>query len=108
MKDEIDKSRNELQDVQKDLRKQSARLKKQAARMTETHNRRKKALAEERKQIVNDVNIEKKQWKGLYPVCREEDEVFTQTVAERAYDVASLEPRGRATLRRFSVGCTTS
>ena len=62
LKDEIDKCRNELQDVQKDLRKQSARLKKQAARMTETHNRRKKALAEERKQIENDVNIEKKQW----------------------------------------------
>ena len=30
--------------------------------MTETHNRRKKAMAEERNQIVTDVNIEKKQW----------------------------------------------
>ena len=40
-----------------------------------------------------------------YPVCREEDDVFTQTAAERAYDVASLEPRGRASLQRFSGGC---
>ena len=29
------------------------------------------------------------------PVCREKDEVLTQTAPERAYDVASLEPRGR-------------
>jgi len=36
-------------------------------------------------------------------VCREEDEVLTQTAAERAYDVASLEPRGQATLQRFSL-----
>ena len=47
LKDEIDKSRSELLGVRMDLRKQSARLKKQAARMTETHNRRKRALAEQ-------------------------------------------------------------
>jgi hypothetical protein len=62
LKDEIDKSRSELLGVRMDLRKQSARLKKQAARMTETHNRRKRALAEQRKEIVNDVNTEKQQW----------------------------------------------
>jgi len=62
LKDEIDKSRKELLGVRMDLRKQSARLKKQAARMTETHNRRKRALAEQRKEIVNDVITEKKQW----------------------------------------------
>jgi hypothetical protein len=62
LNDEIDKSRKELLGVRMDLRKQSARLKKQAARMTETHNRRKRALAEQRKEIVNDVNTEKKQW----------------------------------------------
>ena len=49
LKDEIDKSRNELLGVRMDLRKQSARLKRQAARMTETQNRRKRALAEQRK-----------------------------------------------------------
>jgi hypothetical protein len=58
LKDEIDKSRNELLDVQKDLRKQSDHLKKQGARMTETHNRRKKALAEQKQQIVNDLNTD--------------------------------------------------
>ena len=62
LKDEIDKSRNELLGVRMDLRKQSARLKRQAARMTETQNRRKRALAEQRKQMVNDVTIEKQQW----------------------------------------------
>jgi hypothetical protein len=46
-----------------DLRKQSARLKKQAARMTETHNSRRKALEDKRKEIINDVNTEKQQWK---------------------------------------------
>jgi ParB-like chromosome segregation protein Spo0J len=49
LKDEIDKSRNELLGVRMNLRKQSARLKRQAARMTETQNRRKRALAEQRK-----------------------------------------------------------
>jgi hypothetical protein len=62
LKDAIDKSRNELLGVRMDLRKQSAWLKKQAARMTETHNRRKTALAEQQKEIVNDVNTEKQQW----------------------------------------------
>ena len=62
LKDEIDKSRSELLGVRMDLRKQSARLKKQAARMTETHDRRKRALAEQQKEIVNDVNTEKQQW----------------------------------------------
>ena len=54
--------RSELLGVRMDLRKQSARLKKQAARMTETHNRRKRALADQRKEIVNNVNTEKQQW----------------------------------------------
>ena len=63
MRDEIDKSRKELLGVRMDLRKQSARLKKQAARMTETHNRRKRALEDKRKEIINDVNTEKQQWK---------------------------------------------
>jgi len=49
LKDEIDKSRNELLGVRMNLRKQSARLKRQAARMTETQNRRKRALAEQQK-----------------------------------------------------------
>ena len=62
LKDEIDKNRNELLGVRMDLRKQSAWLKKQAARMTEMHNRRKRALAEQQKEIVNDVNTEKQQW----------------------------------------------
>ena len=62
LKNEIDKSQNELLGVRMDLRKQSARLKSQSARMTETQKRRKRALAEQRKQMVNDVTIEKQQW----------------------------------------------
>ncbi len=61
--DEIDKSLNELLGLRIDLRKQSAaRLKRQAARMTEMQNRKKRALAEQQKQMVNDVTIEKQQW----------------------------------------------
>ena len=62
LKDEIDKNRNELLGVRMDLRKQSARLKRQVARMTEMQNRRNRALAEQRKQMVNEVTIEKQQW----------------------------------------------
>ena len=47
LKDEINKSRNELLSVRMDLRKQSAWLKRQVARMTETQNRRKRALVEQ-------------------------------------------------------------
>jgi len=47
LKDEIETSQDALLHERKDLRKQSARLKKQAARMTETHKRRKTALAQE-------------------------------------------------------------
>jgi hypothetical protein len=63
LKDEIDNSRNELMGVRMDIRKQSAWLKKQAARMTETHNRRKRALAQEVAKMEHDVNTEKQQWK---------------------------------------------
>jgi hypothetical protein len=62
LKDEIEMSQNALLGEWMDLRKQSVWLKKQAARMTEMHDRRKRALSQQRKEIVHDVNSEKQQW----------------------------------------------
>ena len=62
LKDEIETSQDVLLRERQDLRKQSARLKKQAARMTETHKRRKTALADQRKEMERDVNTEKQWW----------------------------------------------
>ena len=62
LKDEIDMSQNVLLRERNDLRTQSARLKKQVARMTETHKRRKTALADQRKEMERDVNTEKQRW----------------------------------------------
>jgi hypothetical protein len=59
LKDEIDNSRNELMGVRMDIRKQSAWLKKQAARMTETHNIRKRALAQEVAKMKEMHNVQK-------------------------------------------------
>ena len=62
LNDEIETSQDVLLRERQDLRKQSARLKKQAARMTETHKRRKTALADQRKEMERDVNTEKQRW----------------------------------------------
>ena len=62
LKDEIDMSQNVLLRERNDLRTQSAWLKKQVARMTETHKRRKTALADQRKEMERDVNTEKQRW----------------------------------------------
>ena len=60
LKDEIETSQDALLRERQDLRERSARLKKQAARMTETHKRRKTALADQRKEMEHDINTEKK------------------------------------------------
>jgi len=62
LKDEIETSQDVLLRERQDLRKQSARLKKQAASMTETHKRRKTALADQRKEMEHDINTEKQRW----------------------------------------------
>ncbi len=59
MKDKIETSCNALLGERMDLRKQSVRLKKQVARMTAMHDRRKRALLQQRKEIEHDVNSEK-------------------------------------------------